>query len=87
MIVTDVLGNELKKDDLVCVCSGDQQLMGLVMEINEPSLLAPGKDQMRMPGMVRIAYLPTMIPYDVRNSRLTTVIKVVKPPNFQKKES
>jgi hypothetical protein len=87
MTLVDILGNPLMKDDLVCVTQGDQQLIGIVLEIREPSLIAPGKDQMHMPGVIQIGLLPLTLAYDVRNPRLTQVIKVVKPPNFKQRES
>lgn len=87
MTVVDVLGNPLAKDDLVVVTQGDQQLIGLVLDIREPSLLAPGKDAMSVPGVVNIGLMPLQVFYDVRNPRCTNVIKAVKPPNFKKKES
>ena len=87
MTIVDVLGNTLEKNDLVCVTQGDQQLLGLVLAINEPSVLAPSKNQMDMSGQVQIGLMPLTILYNVRQPRLINVIKVVKPPNFQKKES
>jgi hypothetical protein len=86
-MLVDVIGNPLAKDDLVMVSRGDQQMYGIVLDISEPSLLAPGKDQMIMPGQIRIGLMPIVIPFDPRNPRLTDTVKVVKPPNFGKKES
>lgn len=87
MQVIDVLGNALAKDDLVVVSQGDQQLVGLVLEISEPSLIAPGKNAMNMPGQVKVGLMPLTLLFDVRNPRLVNVVKVVKPPNFNKQES
>lgn len=86
-MLIDGIGNPILKDDLVVVSRGDQQLLGIVLNINEPSLLAPGKDQMTVPGQIQVGLMPLTLLYDPRNPRLADVIKVVKPPNFQKKES
>jgi hypothetical protein len=76
-MLVDAIGNPLYKGDLVMVTRGDQQLIGIVMRIDEPSLFAPGKDQMVMLGQIQVGLVP----------RLTDHIKRVKPPNFGKQES
>lgn len=85
---TDQIGNPLLIDDLVAVQSGDQTLLGVVKMIREPSVLAPGtRDTVQMPGVMSIALLPMTVPFDLRNPRVANITKVVKPPNFGKKES
>jgi hypothetical protein len=85
LMPTDQIGNPLLVDDLVLVQSGDQSFIGVVKEIKEPSILAPGKDAMHMPGLLLVALMPMTIPFDARNPRVPNVTKIVKPPNFSKK--
>lgn len=84
---TDQIGNPLLLEDLVAIQSGDQTFLGVVKDIKEPSILAPGKDAMQMPGLMLVALAPMTIPFDSRNPRVANVIKVVKPPNYGKKEN
>jgi hypothetical protein len=86
-MLVDAIGNPLYKGDLVMVTRGDQQLIGIVMRIDEPSLFAPGKDQMVMLGQIQVGLVPLTTPFDAKNPRLTDHIKIVKPPNFGKQES
>jgi hypothetical protein len=86
-MLVDAIGNPLVKGDLVMLSRGDQQLMGIIVSISEPSLIAPGKAQMAMPGQVQIGLLPVTTMFDQANPRLTDTVKLVKPPNFGQKES
>jgi hypothetical protein len=84
-MVVDNIGNELKKDDWVAVSRGDQVLVGIVMSVDSPSMIAPAtKNAMAMPGMVKIVLLPIVEIFNAQNPRLGNVIKVTKPPNADK---
>jgi hypothetical protein len=83
---TDQLGNPLLLNDVVCLKVGDQMLVATVTEIKEPSILAPGKDQMVMPGQLNVV-IPYTVMFDPRNPRCQGVVKIVKPLNFGKKEN
>jgi hypothetical protein len=83
---TDQIGNMLANGDAVAVKIGDQMMVAKIIDVREPSVLAPGKDQLQIPGQLNIM-IPYTILYDVRNPRCNNVVKIVKPPNFNSKES
>lgn len=82
----DQIGNPLLIEDLVMIQNGDQSFLGVVKEIKEPSILAPGKDAMNMPGLILVALMPMTIPFNSRNPRVANITKIVKPPNYNKKQ-
>ncbi len=85
----DAVGNPILKGDLVLVVDDKgNTLYGEVADIKEPSVIAPGtKNPMEQLGTVSIAMVPMVIPFDQRNPRIITVNKLVKPPNYGKRQS
>ena len=86
-MIVDSLGNPLKVGEWVVTMEGDQTLACQIMEIEEPSVLAPGPNQMTRPGIVRLLPLPLMKFYDQKNPRLQGVIKIYKPANSDQRGS
>lgn len=85
-MLTDQIGNVLMKDDLVVVQVGTSMLTATVIEIKEPTVLAPGPKSMAMPGELRLSISMTSF-FNLQNPMVTNVLKVVKPVHFNKKES
>jgi len=80
----DQLGNPLLAGDAVAVKVGDQMLIAQVEDIKEPSVLAPGQNQMQVPGQLQLR-IPFTVLFDIKNKICGNVVKLVKPPNFGKK--
>jgi len=77
---TDGLGNPLAKGDWVMVKRDDNSwILGVVMNISEPSVLA-SRQPMPMPGQIQVAPTPFVIYFDANNPRVGQAIKVVAPP-------
>lgn len=85
-MLTDQIGNMLSVDDLVVIQVGSSMLTGTVVEIKEPTVLAPGPKSMTMPGELKLVISWTSF-FDLRNPMVAGIIKIVKPAHFNKKES
>jgi hypothetical protein len=82
----DFVGNVLLVGDVIAVKIGDQMLIGTISEVKEPSVIAPGADQLKVPGQINIS-IPYTILFDTRSPRTSNIVKLVKPPNFNTKPS
>lgn len=83
---TDQIGNPLAKGDAVAVKVGTEMLTATIVDIKEPSVLAPGKDAMVIPGQLQLM-IPLTVMFNPRNPVCGGVIKIVKPVNWDTKPS
>lgn len=86
MKVTDNIGNELVKDDLV-LFSDDKGnvLLCVVSAINEPSVIAAkSNNPMEMQGNIQLIPMPITLPWVMAMPRITQITKATKPPQWNK---
>lgn len=87
----DQAGNVLNKGDFVVIVDDGHMAYGIIQEISEGGLIAPGTavdpkgrvQGMEMPGMMTIMLLPLSVPFNSRQPyRCPGITKAVKPPGM-----